>query len=203
MTDSAVAGPQAARPPAGWLWRSFVGGWLFVLAVTGWLFAADPRTGARLPAVLLALALLAVLYLWLTLRRAIEPEDLASGRPGSAALGRRVALLGSMGAVVVALVLLAPHTGAWWLGMHVVVGAGLALPPALATRVNLFVVAPSTGCSSCSSPSPPVPSPSGSSRSTSPSSMPRARRSRARRWTASASASRATCTTSWATASRS
>jgi two-component system sensor histidine kinase DesK len=46
-----------------------------------------------------------------------------------------------MALLVVTLALLLPHAGVWWLGMHVVVAAGLALPPALATGAVAVVVA--------------------------------------------------------------
>jgi two-component system sensor histidine kinase DesK len=124
-----VAGPTTR------LWTAFVLGWLTVLGATGYLLAHDARARPRLASALLTLVLFSALYLWVTLRDALAPSDLGPDGPGAATLRRRLLLLTLMALLVVALVALVPHAALWWLAMHVVVAAGLALPPALAAGV--------------------------------------------------------------------
>jgi two-component system sensor histidine kinase DesK len=129
------------NPAVTWLWRAFVGGWLLVLVATGVLLVRDPRSRPHLPAALLLLVVLGCLYLWLALRFAIGPEDLTPAGPGRPVLRRRFVLLAAMALVVAMLVRLLPHAGEWWLAMHIIIAAGLSLPPAAAAGVIGALVA--------------------------------------------------------------
>jgi two-component system, NarL family, sensor histidine kinase DesK len=126
--------------PVTRLWIGYVVGWLLVLVVTGMLMVADPRSRARLPAALLVLLALAALYLHVTLNEAIDATDLGPRGAPVSALRRRLVLLTAMASAVALLVVLLPHTGSWWLVMHVIVASGLALPAALAVRVMIVLL---------------------------------------------------------------
>ncbi len=127
--------------PVSRLWTAFVAGWVVVLVVIGGMLVQARYAPTRLAVALATLVVLAGLYLWVTLREAVEPEDLAPGGPGAAALRRRLGLISAMMLLVVALVLLLPAAGPWWLTMHVIVAAGLALPVALATWIIAGIIA--------------------------------------------------------------
>lgn len=127
------------------LWVVFVLGWLVALVVTGVLLVRDPRPTTRLGAALTLLTLLAVVYLWTTLREAIGPDDFTSEGPGRRAIRGRLTLLGVMSALVGGLALLAPDTEMWWMSMHVIVAAGLALPVVIATGTIIAIVALTIG----------------------------------------------------------
>lgn len=135
---SAAAVPNI---PVSRLWTVFVLGWLLVPAATASMLTRAEIAVPRLVLAELALLLLAALYLWVTLRASIDPSDFGPDGPEGSAVRRRLLWLGVMTLAVLALVLLVPHAEVWWLIMHVVVAAGLALPPALATGVIAGLVA--------------------------------------------------------------
>src|SRR5262249_50403964 len=95
-----------AAVPVTKLWTGFVLGWLLVLIAAVVLLVQDRAYRPRLPVALVGLTLVGVLYLVTTLRYAIGPTDLVSGRPDARALRRRTALLAAMALLVFALVLL-------------------------------------------------------------------------------------------------
>jgi two-component system sensor histidine kinase DesK len=132
--------------PVTRLWTAFVVGWLLVFGVTGNLLVRERLPPSRLAAVLLGLTLLAGLYLWVAMRSAIGPADLSPGGPGRAAVRQRLLLLAAMTLLVVGLVVLVPHGEVWWLVMHVIVAAGLVLPPSLAVGVSSALIASTIAC---------------------------------------------------------
>jgi two-component system sensor histidine kinase DesK len=134
-----------ATTPVTRLWLVFVLGWLVALVVTGVLLVRERPANTRLGPALTVLTLLAVVYLWTTLRQAIGPADFSSEGPGVRVIRGRFALLGVMLALVGALAWFAPDTEAWWLSMYVVVAAGLALPARLATVAIVVIVALTLG----------------------------------------------------------
>lgn len=123
------------------LWTAFVLAWLPVFGLVVWGLAQAPPSAPRLAAALLALATQAGLYLGLALRGALADADFVPSGPGPAATRRRLLALAAMTGLVVALVLLVPDAEMWWLGMHVIVAAGLALPPWPAAGVTAALVA--------------------------------------------------------------
>ena len=143
--DATEIEPGPANMPVTRLWLVFVLGWLVALVVTGVLLVRDRPANTQLGAAMTVLTLLAVVYLWTALRQAIGPADFSSEGPGVRAIRGRLALLGVMIALVGALAWFAPDTEAWWLSMHVVVAAGLALPPRLATAAIIAIVALTIG----------------------------------------------------------
>jgi two-component system, NarL family, sensor histidine kinase DesK len=116
-------------------------GWLLVLAVTGAWLASQPLSPMRSAAALVDMFILALLYVWVTMRSALGPADIAREGPSAAVLGKRHLLLGAMVAVVVSVGISAPGAEAWWLIMYVIVAAGLALPPKNATIVIAILLA--------------------------------------------------------------
>jgi len=123
------------------LWTAFVLGWLPVLGLVVWGLAQGQHGPARLAVVFFGLAMLAGLYLWLTLRDALASADLTPAGPPRAVLRRRLQLLAAMSVLVVALTLIIPPAGVWWLVMYAIIAAGLALPPRLAAAVIAGLVA--------------------------------------------------------------
>jgi two-component system sensor histidine kinase DesK len=126
-------------------WTAFVLGWLLALVVVAGIVARYGLTTRRLVASLSCLALLAGLYLWLTLRRALSPADLTAQGPAPASVRRRLLVIVVMALLVISLTLLIPHVGMWWLFMHAVVAAGLALPPRWAAAATLSLLAVAAG----------------------------------------------------------
>jgi two-component system, NarL family, sensor histidine kinase DesK len=143
--DAPTINPGRAGTPVTRLWLAFVLGWLVALVVTGVLLVRERPANTRLGAALTVLTLLAVVYLWTTLRQAIGPADFSSEGPSPRVIRARLALLGVMIALVGALAWFAPNAEAWWLAMHVVVAAGLALPARLATAAIIAIVALTIG----------------------------------------------------------
>jgi two-component system sensor histidine kinase DesK len=126
-------------------WKAFVLGWLLALFVVAGIVTRHGLSVRRLVASLACLALLAGLYLWLTLHRVLGPPDLTAYGPAPALVRRRLLVIGAMALLVIVLNLLIPHVGMWWLFMHPVVAAGLALPPPLATATTLSLLAVALG----------------------------------------------------------
>jgi hypothetical protein len=122
-------------------WKAFVLGWLLTLFVVAGIVIAHGLTVRRLVASLSCLALLAGLYLWLTLHRVLGPPELTAHGPAPALVRRRLLAIAAMALLVMVLTLLIPRVGMWWLFMHPVVAAGLALPPPLATATTLSLLA--------------------------------------------------------------
>jgi two-component system sensor histidine kinase DesK len=116
-------------------WPAFVLGWLAALGVVAARLVQEPHGPLSLAAKLLGLALLAGLFLRVTLRGAMTPGDLSPAGPASAAVYPRLLLLAAMVLVILGFGALAPGDGAWWLVMHPLVAAGLVLPSALAAGV--------------------------------------------------------------------
>lgn len=135
----AVAVPQ--------LWTVFVLGWLPVLGFVIWGLLQEQLGPARLAVALPGLALLAGLFLWLTLRGALAGADLTPVGPGPDELRPRLLLLAAMTALIITLVLLIPRSDIWWLFMYVIVAAGLALPLRLAAGATAALVGLSLVCS--------------------------------------------------------
>jgi two-component system sensor histidine kinase DesK len=134
-------GPASINPVTvpRW-WTAFVLGWLLPLLIVAGIVIRYGLTARRLLASLSCLALLAGLYLWLTLRRALSPADSTAQGPAPALVRRRLLVVVAMGLLVIVLTLLLPRVGMWWLFMHAVVAAGLALPPILATATTLSLL---------------------------------------------------------------
>jgi two-component system sensor histidine kinase DesK len=122
-------------------WKAFVLGWLLTLFVVAGIVIAHGLTVRRLVASLSCLALLAGLYLWLTLYHVLSPPELTAHGPAPALVRRRLLAIAAMALLVMVLTLLIPRVGMWWLFMHPVVAAGLALPPPLATATTLSLLA--------------------------------------------------------------
>jgi len=113
------------------LWTSFAVAWVLVLAVVVWRLPSAGLPTARLPGSLACLAVLALAYLWLTVRHAPTVADLTAGTRGVPELAV-VGALAAMAASVFVLTFLAPGLEIWWLMMYPTVAAGLALAPAAA-----------------------------------------------------------------------
>ena len=125
--------PAAPREPSitvvHRLWTTFAAVWLLVLVITMGLLADASLTLGRYAATLIDLSVLAVLYLWLTLRIAPVGEEERVGTR------QRVAAVAAMALLVAPLVYLVPSGGMWWHAMYAVVAAGLALRPIVAMTV--------------------------------------------------------------------
>src|SRR5215204_1480302 len=141
FTDGPAVHADRSGTPVTRLWLVFVLGWLVALVVCGALLVRNPPATARVGPALLALSLLAVVYLWTTLRQAIGPDDFTPDGPAPRAIRTRLTLLGVMIVLVGAVAWFAPHSEVWWLSMHVVVAAGLSLPAPLATVAIAAIVA--------------------------------------------------------------
>jgi two-component system sensor histidine kinase DesK len=126
-------------------WKAFVLGWLLALFVVAGIVIRHGFTVRRLVASLACLALLAGLYLWLTLQRALGPADLTAHGLAPPLVRARLLLIAGMALLVIVLTLLIPHVGMWWLFMHPVVAAGLALPAPLATAATMSLLAIALG----------------------------------------------------------
>jgi two-component system, NarL family, sensor histidine kinase DesK len=123
------------------LWTLFAGAWLLVLAVVVWRLPGTNLSPARLGGSAGCLALLALSYLWLTVRHAPRVADLTaqtpSIRPDAAAVGALAVMAGS----VFVFTFVAPGQQIWWLMMYPIVAAGLALAPAVAAAAMAGLIA--------------------------------------------------------------
>jgi two-component system, NarL family, sensor histidine kinase DesK len=123
------------------LWTSFALAWLLVLALAVWSLPAANLSPARLGGSAACLALIALSYLWLTVRRAPGVADLTAETPGSRPEPAAVGALAAMAASVCIITFLAPGLEIWWLMMYPIVAAGLALAPAVAAAAMAVLIA--------------------------------------------------------------
>ena len=143
--------PQAAntQEPAAVprLWLLFVLAWLPVLAISlSHLYRSDASPAQRF-ALSAGIAALAALYLLLTLRFSLAPEDLSAEGPSFEPLKLRASLLAAMMAIVSYAVWLRPDGELWWLTQHAIIAAGLAFPLPLAGWVIALLLALSLAAS--------------------------------------------------------
>jgi two-component system, NarL family, sensor histidine kinase DesK len=120
------------RVPVTRLWTAYVIGWLLVLGIIASMILSVERPWLRLAAAIGCLTFLGCVFAWITLRGSLVANDLSPFGPGAGVLRGRLLRLAIMILTIVAVGLLAPELEAWWVVMHVVVAAGLALPPRLA-----------------------------------------------------------------------
>jgi two-component system sensor histidine kinase DesK len=123
---------NAGHPPLPQLWKAFVLCWSVVHVIVLYLLPKFVEPGARRALSIAGLLLVAAAYLHLTLRDALRGQT-----------RRALFQLAAMLALVVALCRLVPTMGMWWLAQHVVVAAGLALPPRMAA-VSIGVIVTSS-----------------------------------------------------------
>ena len=109
------------------LWTTFAAAWLVVIVTTMVMLTRESLPLGRLAATLADLGLLALLYLWLTLRTAPALATTTAERP-VLSLYARIWSLAGMTLLVVSLIWLVPAAGMWWHVMYGVVAAGLVLP---------------------------------------------------------------------------
>jgi len=129
------------------LWATFAMAWLLVLAITAGQLVRQPIESWRLVATLADLAMLAGVYLWLTLRASlVRPEDDSDFEAPASSMAWRLALLFCMTLLLVPPILLMPSAGMWWLVTYVIVGAGLALPPTFASIAIAALLALAMSC---------------------------------------------------------
>ena len=93
-----VTGGESDKTPS--LWTSFAVAWLLVLALVVWHLPGANLSRARLGGSVACLVVIALSYLWLTLRRAPGTADLTAempgGRPQWAAVGALAAMAASV-----------------------------------------------------------------------------------------------------------
>jgi two-component system sensor histidine kinase DesK len=123
------------------LWTSFAVAWLLVLAVVVWRLPAANLSPARLGGSAACLALIALSYLWLTVRHAPGVADLTAETPGGRPEPAAVGALAAMAASVFIFTFVAPGQQIWWLMMYPIVAAGLALAPAVAAAAMAVLIA--------------------------------------------------------------
>jgi hypothetical protein len=132
--------------PVPRLWVTFACAWLPVFGFVGWLLVQQPPPALRQALALLGLVLFAALFAWLTLRDALATGDLVAGPARTGAIRRRLLLLATMTCLMLGMMVLAPELAMWWLTMHVVVAAGLSLPPLLAAECTAGLVGLALAC---------------------------------------------------------
>ena len=121
-------------------WTAFVLGWI-PIPIFGVVEVLRQQYSFLLTsAVLVILGVFTALYLWLTLRGALLPADFSAAGPDAALLRRRLLVLALMTPLVPLFGLLVPDTESWWIGMLVVVAAGLSLPARYALGVTAVIV---------------------------------------------------------------
>src|SRR5262245_42049468 len=120
------------------LWATFASAWLLVLVITMGVLATHPLTGGRYVATLADLAVLASLYLWLTLR--VAPDGDGHLSRSEIGTGHRLAAVIGLALLVAPLVYMVPDGGMWWHVTYAVVAAGLALTPIMALIVIAALV---------------------------------------------------------------
>jgi len=123
------------------LWTSFAVAWLLVLGVVVWRLPGANLSPARLSGSAACLALLALSYLWLTVRHAPGVADLTAETPGGRSEPAAVGALAAMAASVFIFTFVAPGLQIWWLMMYPIVAAGLALAPAVAAAAMAVLIA--------------------------------------------------------------
>jgi two-component system, NarL family, sensor histidine kinase DesK len=123
------------------LWTSFAVAWLLVLALVVWRLPGLNLSPARLGGSFACLALIALSYLWLTVRHAPGVADLTAETPGGRPEPAAVGALAAMAASVFIFTFLAPGLEIWWLMMYPIVAAGLALAPAAAAAAMAVLIA--------------------------------------------------------------
>jgi len=120
---------------------SYAAAWLLVLVVVLWRLPIAGLSPARFGGGVACLALLALSYSWLTIRRPPDVADLTADtvdtRPGLAV----VAALAAMAACVVVFTFLAPGLEIWWLMMYPIVAAGLSFAPVVAAAAMTILIA--------------------------------------------------------------
>jgi two-component system sensor histidine kinase DesK len=114
------------------LWTIFAAAWLLILVLVVWRLPTAGLSAAHLSGSIACVALLALAYLWLTVRQAPGAADLAAERVCARPEPAAVVALTVMAACVFAFTVLAPGLEIWWLMMFPIVAAGLALAPAAA-----------------------------------------------------------------------
>jgi two-component system, NarL family, sensor histidine kinase DesK len=129
------------KEPLPRLWTSFAVAWLLILALVVWHLPRAGLSPAHLSGSVACIVLLALAYLWVTVRQAPGVADLAAetfgGRPALATVG----VLAVMAACVFVFTVLAPGLEIWWLMMFPIVAAGLALAPAVAVVAMAALIA--------------------------------------------------------------
>jgi two-component system sensor histidine kinase DesK len=123
------------------LWTSFAVAWLLVLAVAVWRLPGLNLSPARLGGSAACLALIALSYLWLTVRHAPDVADLTAETPGGRPEPAAVGALAAMAASVFIFTFVAPGLEIWWLMMYPIVAAGLTLAPVVAAAAMALLIA--------------------------------------------------------------
>jgi two-component system sensor histidine kinase DesK len=139
--NSAVRITEGLSDKTPWLWTSFAVAWLLVLVVVVWRLPGANLSPARLGGSAACLALLALSYLWLTVRHAPGVADLTAGAPGGRSEPAAVGALAAMAASVFIFTFVAPGQQIWWLMMYPIVAAGLALAPGVAAAAMAVLIA--------------------------------------------------------------
>src|SRR5262245_14279285 len=134
-----VTGGVSDKAPS--LWTSFVVAWLLVLALVVWHLPGANLSRARLGGSVACLVVIALSYLWLTLRRAPGTADLTADMPGGRPQWAAVGALAAMAASVFIFTLIAPGLQIWWLMMYPIVAAGLTLAPGVAAAAMAVLIA--------------------------------------------------------------
>jgi two-component system sensor histidine kinase DesK len=129
----------SAKTPS--LWTAFALAWLLVLGVVVWRLPGANLSPARLGGSAACLALLALSYLWLTVRHAPGVADLTAETPGGRPEPAAVGALAAMAASVFIFTFVAPGQQVWWLMMYPIVAAGLALAPGVAAAAMAVLIA--------------------------------------------------------------
>jgi two-component system, NarL family, sensor histidine kinase DesK len=129
----------SAKTPS--LWTAFALAWLLVLGVVVWRLPGANLSPARLGGSAACLALLALSYLWLTVRHAPGVADLTAETPGGRSEPAAVGALAAMAASVFILTFVAPGQQVWWLMLYPIIAAGLALAPGVAAAAMAVLIA--------------------------------------------------------------
>jgi two-component system, NarL family, sensor histidine kinase DesK len=132
LNRSCMTAQLPDKPPMPRLWTIFAAAWLLILVLVVWRLPTAGLTPAHLSGSVACVALLALAYLWLTLRQAPSAADLAAERVGARPEPAAVGALAVMAACVFVFTAFVPGLEIWWLMMFPIVAAGLALAPAVA-----------------------------------------------------------------------
>src|SRR5262245_40320380 len=127
------------KTPALWTW--FAVAWLLVLALVLVLLPGADLSPARLAVSGACVALIALSYLWLTVRHAPGIADLTAETPHDRPEPTVVGVLAAMAASVFVFTVVAPGLQIWWLMMYPIVAAGLSLRPAAAAAAIAVLIA--------------------------------------------------------------